>query len=171
MITGVIKTVIQNDCKIKGCYHCDHCKNTGFSWVCGLTGEKLEGFDTKEDKINNNKENFLCRNILVGVGHKCPLTIITEERTNIKFIPTIDELVDFIDELDVCGNIIIDDDEDDELRVSVQWINSGWEDDNYHREFVLDELNRIITKVEKKFTIKTEEGRCDDECEEIIITF
>ena len=65
------------------CLCCPHLKNTGFSFICKKTNEKLEGFDTKEDQKNKNMATFLPKHMGIGVGFKCPLPKVVGKFTHI----------------------------------------------------------------------------------------
>lgn len=168
---GVRKTVLGREGRyLTGCYGCDHCEDTGYSWVCCKTGEKLEGFDTAEDKRENNLETFLKRNIMVGVGHKCPLCVVTDAKTKIRFDVPLTHIRDFVERK--TSYVYIDDDDMDEnkLIIGVQWIEGGYPDDDAHRDWVQDELSRIVDKIEDKYNVKIAEGNCEFEREEVIIS-
>lgn len=170
METGVQKTVMDMDGRmIDGCYSCDCCENTGYSWICCKTGEKLEGFDSQEDKRNDNKERFLRRNIMIGVGHKCPLCTVTDKRTEIKFDADLRTIAEFV--RDETSDVYINEDGIDQgkLVIGVTWIEGGWEDDDVHRDWVQEELSEVVEAIEEKFICKmtTEE---EMEEERVIIT-
>ena len=168
---GVQKTVLDVEGReLTGCYGCDHCQDTGYSWVCSRTGEKLEGFDTMKDKVINNRDAFYSRNILVGVGHKCPLCVVCNAKTPVKFDVDLEAIAKFVKD-ETCDVWVYEDDIDEgELAIGVSWFEGGYPDDEAHKRWVLDELSEIRDKIEKKFNCKMVEGDCDIDREEILIT-
>lgn len=169
MCFGVEKTVMKNGRKITGCYSCSHCKNTGYSYICEKTGEKLEGFDTAEDKENKNLETLLYRNILVGVGNKCPLTTINEKAmTKIKYDVSLEHIAEFVEEKTYDGvRADIDDEDENKLVLTVFIYDDGYET---NRDYKLDELSAIVRKVEDKFNVVVEDGEDDDDSASVIIS-
>lgn len=171
MIEGIKKTVMTKDGRTRtGCFGCRNCIDTGYSWVCEATDEKLEGFDSMEDKINKNKETFLSKNILIGVGCKCPLTVVTDKKTPIKYTVPLTKIAEFVDDETLYVYSNDDDIDEGKLIIGVQWIEGGYPDDDAHRDWVQDELSEVVRKIEKKFNVKVEDGDCDLEYEEVIIS-
>ena len=164
------KTVLDGEHKRTGCFGCRNCIDTGYSWVCERTGEKLEGFDTATDKKENNKENFLDVNIMITIGKKCTLCEIKENKTPIRYDVPLERIAEFVD--DETLYVFTNDDDIDEgkLIIGVQWIEGGYPDDDAHRDWVQRELSDITRKIERKFNVKIEDGDCDFEREEVIIT-
>ena len=65
------------------CIGCNHKHDTGYSYICQKTGEKLEGYDSMEEKLNNDNINFLPKHMGIGVGFKCPLPRVMGKYTHI----------------------------------------------------------------------------------------
>lgn len=163
------KVVLDGEKLRDGCFGCRFCQDTGFSWICEKTQEKLEGYDSMTDKISRNNENFLNRNIMVTIGDKCPFCVVTKLRTPIKFNVSLETIAEFVDNETCDVYIDTDDIEDGKLRIGVCWFEGGYPDDDIHRDYVLDELYEVERKIARKFNCKMEE--IDDyEREEIIIT-
>lgn len=162
---------VKNERTRYGCFGCEYCNDTGYSWVCTKTDEKLEGFDTMEDKRNKNKETFLDVNIMVTLGKRCPFPVVKKESmTKIRYDVDLTYIAKFVED-ETCYVIVNDDDIDEnELRISVQWIEGGYADDDAHRDWVLKELSEITNEIENKFNVKTKDGDCEYEREEIIIS-
>ena len=55
------------------CIGCEYKHDTGYSYICKKTNEKLEGYNSMEEKLNNDNTNFLPKHMGRGVGFKCPL--------------------------------------------------------------------------------------------------
>ena len=55
------------------CLGCEHLHNTGYSYICTETGEKLEGYDSMKDMKTKNHETYLPKHMGIGVGFQCPL--------------------------------------------------------------------------------------------------
>ena len=171
MIEGIKKTVMTKDGRtLTGCFGCENCFDTGYSWVCEATNEKLEGFDTMEDKNNNNKETFLSKNIIIGVGCKCPLTTVSDKKTEIKYTVPLSEIAEFVDNETLYVYINDDNIDEEKLVIGVQWVEGGYSDDDCHRDFVQDELSEVTEMIEDKFNVKVEDGDCGLEYEEVIIS-
>lgn len=159
---------VENQRVRDGCYGCDHCKDTGYSWVCTLTDEKLEGFDSEEDKRNNNKSNFLDVNVMVTLGKKCPFPVIKKDITKVRYDVDIETIKKFVDDETLyvyCKEI-----NEHQLIVGVRWIEGGYHDDDCHRDWVQNELSEVTEMIENKFNVKIEDGDCELEREEYIIT-
>lgn len=74
-------------------------------------------------------------------------------------------------------NILTDIDENENgeevLKLFVQWCNTGYSDDNAHRDFVISELCSLIEKIKKEFDVTVtddEDSALDDEKEAVIVT-
>ena len=169
MILGVEKTVMNKEgTEITGCHFCAFCKDTGYSYICTKTGEKLEGFDSQEDKDNNNLTTLLYRNILVGVGHNCPLTTIHKDRmTKIKHTVSLEYIAEFVEDETYNGVKANIDEDENKLILSVFIYDDGYEND---RDYKLDELSDIVSKVEDKFNVVVEDGEDDDDYSSVIVS-
>ena len=166
---GVEKVVMDKDGRThKGCFGCPHCNDTGFSYICGLTGEKLEGFDSMEDKRNKNLETLFRRNILVGVGNSCPLATINKDAmTKIKFTVSLEEIAEFVEDETYNGVKANIDEDENKLILSVFIYDDGYEND---RDYKLDELSDIVSEVEDKFNVVVDEGEDDDDYSSVIVS-
>lgn len=165
---GVEKVVMDKDGRThKGCFGCPHCNDTGFSYICGLTGEKLEGFDSMEDKRNKNLETLFRRNILVGVGNSCPLATINKDAmTKIKFTVSLEEIAEFVEAESCFVRAEVDEDED-QLELVVSIYDDGYEN---NRDFMFDELSDMVDTIEDKFNVVVEDGDDEDSYLTMIIT-
>lgn len=57
-----------------------------------------------------------------------------------------------------------------QLIVGVEWIDGGYSYDDCHRKWVQNELSEVTEMIENKFNVKIEDGDCELEREEYIIT-
>ena len=138
------------------CFGCDCCTNTGYSYICNRTGEKLEGYDSLEDKRRNI--NFLPKNILDGVGEKCPLIqVIPSRMTKIRLNVTLKYLESFIERKIFHGWVEID---DNHLILTMGWYDDGYES---NRDYVSEDFNDVIDDVQRRFNVVVEEID-EDEC-------
>lgn len=148
------------------CLGCEHLKDTGYSWICTATNEKLEGYNSMEEKMNNINTHFLHKHMGIGVGFKCPCTqVIKSKMTKIKLLVSLEYLKDFIDNrtFDLWTEI---DEEKNRLIVTANWYDDGYES---NKDYVLDRLFSIQQDIENRFLVKTEEID-DDDCYIINIT-
>ncbi len=169
MVFGIEKTVMDKNGRTHtGCFGCPHCNDTGFSYICELTGEKLEGFDSLDDKINKNFDTLFRRNILVGVGNNCPLTTINKKAlTEIKLKVSLEEIAQFIEDNSFDVKAEIDDEDENKLDVRVFFFDDGYES---NEDFMVEELFAIVRKVERKFDVVVEDGDGADNMENVIIS-
>lgn len=165
LLSGVQKNVLNNSTILSGCFHCTHCIDTGHSFICNLTNEKLEGFTTEKDKKENNVNELLQRNILIGVGNNCPLPVIHEKKlSKIKHNVSLEEIEKFINsnESEMITSI-----EDKGLIVTAHFFNDGFES---NEEFMSELLSDVIDKVEDRFNCNIEFGESGDDFDSVIIT-
>lgn len=79
-----VEVFCNNSFRNSNCLGCNNLTDTGFSYICDLTGEKLEGFDSMKDKLNDNMESFLPKHMGIGVGFQCPLPRVVGKMTHIE---------------------------------------------------------------------------------------
>lgn len=90
--------------KDNNCLGCKHLEDTGFSWICTKTGEKLEGFNSKEDMKKKNFDSFLPKHMGIGVGFNCPLPRVVGKYTNIEeMFEEVELCIHDSSECDRCG--------------------------------------------------------------------
>lgn len=83
LVEGNKIEVLRDELICRNCLGCSALKDTGFSYLCDRTGEKLEGFNTMEEKVNKDLTNFLPKHMGIGVGFECPLPRVVGKFTEI----------------------------------------------------------------------------------------